>query len=294
MSAGPLTWNPNPSTPRIALPAGATDTHCHVFGPASRFPFDPASALQPADATKERLFALHDMLGISRCVIVQSGVHGFDNRAVADAIAARPGRYLGIALGPADIADETIADLDAQGFRGIRFNYMSHLAPGASPDALRALAPRLADVGWHLQVHMEASLIAGLAPVLASLPATVVIDHMGRIDASLGQDDEAFQALLRLLENEHVWVKVSGSERASRRDAPYEDAVPFARRLVRTYPDRVLWGTDWPHPNFRADPPDDGVLVDLLADIAPDEASLHALLVDNPMRLYRFPDGGAV
>ena len=292
MNAAPLTWNPNPSTPRIVLPANATDTHCHVFGPASRFPYDPESTLQPGDATKEQLFALHDMLGISRCVIVQSGVHGFDNRAVADAIAARKGRYLGVALAPPDIAAQALADLDRQGFRGLRFNYMSHLAPGASPEALRALAPRLADIGWHLQVHMDGSLVTELTPVLASLPVTVVIDHMGRINASRGQKDPAFEALLALLENGHVWVKVSGSERVSRRDAPYEDAIPFARRLVETYPDRVLWGTDWPHPNLRAAPPDDGILVGLLARIAPDEMALQALLVDNPMRLYRFPDGG--
>lgn len=290
MNNGPLTYRPDPSAPRMMLPRGATDAHCHVFGPASRFPFSPESKLKPGDATKEKLFALHDMMGIERCVIVQSGVHGFDNRAVAEAIAARAGRYLGVALAPPDVTDETIASLAAEGFRGLRFNYMSHLPPGASPDQLRALAPRLEAAGWHLQIHMEAGLIESLAPVLASLPVTVVVDHMGRIDASLGLDQKPFNALLGLLEHEHVWVKVSGSERASRQEPPYADAVLFARRLMETFGDRVVWGTDWPHPNYRAEPPDDGLLVDLLSVIAVTPEALQALLVDNPTRLYGFPE----
>ncbi|MCB2099241.1 MAG: amidohydrolase family protein [Rhodobacterales bacterium] len=290
MNDAPLTWMPDPSTPTLALPPGATDTHVHVFGPTAVFPFDPASGFKPGDAPKERLFALHDRLGIQRCVIVQSGCHGFDNRAAADALAARPGRYLGIALAPPDVSAAEIARLHGQGFRGVRFNYMAHLAPGATPDQLRALAPRLADAGWQLVVHMEDRLIGTLAPVLAALPVPVVIDHMGRIDASRGLDQEPFGNLLRLLENDHVWVKVSGSERCSRQDPPYADATPFARRLVEMFPDRTLWGTDWPHPNFRADPPDDGILVDLLQDIAPDAAARRRLLVDNPQRLYGFEE----
>jgi 2-pyrone-4,6-dicarboxylate lactonase len=288
MNDAPITWHPAPSTPTISLPPGATDAHCHVFGPSARFPFAEESRLKPGDAPKERLFALHDMIGIERCVIVQSAVHGFDNAAAADAIAARPGRYLGIALAPPDISAEAIAALHEQGFRGIRYNYMAHLAPGATMDDLQALAPRLADAGWHLQVHMEAALIEALAPTFAALPVPVVVDHMGRIDASAGPDQAPFAALMRLMKNENIWVKVSGCERASRQDPPYADALPFARRLVESFPDRVLWGTDWPHPNFRAEPPDDGVLVDLLPGIARTGALMRALLVDNPMRLYRF------
>ncbi|WP_102223540.1 amidohydrolase family protein [Acidimangrovimonas sediminis] len=286
-----ITWNPAPSRPAITLPAGATDCHCHVFGPTSRFPYASDSRFRPGDAPKERLFALHDMLGIRRCVIVQSGCHGFDNSVVADAIAARPGRYLGIALAPPSVSDAELDTLDAQGFRGLRFNYMSHLAPGASVEELRALGPRLAARGWHLLIHMEAGLIAELAPVLAALPVPVVIDHMGRIDASEGPDQAPFAALLKLAEHPHIWLKVSGSERASRQEPPYADATPFARRLVADFPDRVLWGTDWPHPNYRAAPPDDGVLTDLLSTIAPTPEMLETLMVRNPQRLYRFPDG---
>ncbi|WP_212524079.1 amidohydrolase family protein [Actibacterium sp. MT2.3-13A] len=288
MNDAAITWNPNPSKPRLKLPEGATDTHVHVFGPVSRFPYDPKSGFKPGDAPKEQLFALHDMLGIDRCVIVQSGCHGYDNSAVADAIAARPGTYLGIALAPPDVADEDIQRLKRQGFRGIRFNYMAHLAPGATAEQLRALAPRLADADWQLLVHMEAGLIADMAPVLADLPCPVVIDHMGRVDASLGMDQAPFQHLMRLGEKAHVWIKVSGSERCSTQEPPYADATPFARKLVETFPDRTIWGTDWPHPNYRAAPPDDGILVDLLQDICPDETALRRLLVDNPARLYRF------
>lgn len=291
MTERPLTWKPDPSPAPIALPPGATDCHVHVFGPAERFPFAEGSALKPADAPKEALFALHDRMGIARGVIVQSAVHGFDNAVTADAIAARPGRYLGIALAPPDIEDAAIRRLSAQGFRGIRYNYMAHLAPGATPEQLRALAPRLADHGWHLQIHMEARLITPMAPVLAALPCPVVIDHMGRIDASAGLDQAPFTALRRLAEHLHVWVKLSGCERCSVQDPPWEDAIPFAATLVRDFPDRTLWGTDWPHPNYRAAPPDDGVIVGLLARIAPDAATLRRLLVENPERLYGF--GGA-
>ena len=290
MSDRPLTWHSSPRKTTTVLPKGAADCHCHVFGPQARFPFAAESALKPADAPKEALFALHDKMGIDRCVIVQSGVHGFDNSVVADAIAARPGRYLGVALAPANVGMDKLRELDAQGFRGVRFNYMSHLAPGADAGALRALAPRLADLGWHLQVHMEDSLIAPMAADLAKLPVPVVIDHIGRIDASKGRDQAEFDALLRLLDHDHLWCKVSGSERASRAEPPYADAVPFAAEVVERFPDRVVWGTDWPHPNYRAAPPDDGDLFDLLPHIAPTAALMQALMVDNPARLYGFKE----
>lgn len=284
-----LTWKPHPRMTRVALPDGATDCHCHVFGPAERFPFAEESKLKPADAPKEELFALHDRMGIERCVIVQSGTHGYDNRAMLDAMAARPGRYLGVALAPPDMADAELARFAEAGVRAIRFNYMAHLSPGADAAELEALAPRLAAHDMHLQVHMESAMIEEMAPVLSNLSIPVVIDHIGRIDASRGRDHAHFQALLALIDAPHVWCKVSGTERASRADPPYEDAVPLTREVVERIPDKVVWGTDWPHPNYRTDPPDDGDLFDLIPEIAPTEELRRAMLVENPTRLYRFP-----
>ena len=277
-----------PSRPKLKLPPGATDTHVHVFGPGARFPYDAARATTPADAPKEALFALHEFLGIARCVIVHTAAHGFDNRATADALAAKGGNYRGVALVPTTITDAELKTLDAAGFRGARFHYMRHLAQAAPIDEVIAFGRRLAAIGWHLQLHMEADLIADLAPAIRRAPVPVVIDHMGRVDASLGLDHAHFRALLALLDDRNVWVKVSGADRITRQGRPYADAVPFARKLVDAAGDRVVWGLDWPHPNQQGPIPDDGALVDLIAEIAPDERARHALLVGNPQRLYRF------
>jgi 2-pyrone-4,6-dicarboxylate lactonase len=242
----------------------------------------------PADAPKEALFAVHDFLGIERCVIVHTAAHGFDNTATADAVSARPGRYRGVALTPTTTSDAELKALDAAGFCGVRFHYMQHLTPGAPIDEVVAFGKRLAALGWHLQLHMQADRIAELAPAIHRAPVPVVIDHMGRIDASLGLDQPNFQALLRLLDDRNVWVKVSGCDRATRQGPPYADAMPFARKLVAEAGDRVVWGLDWPHPNHRGPIPDDGHLVDLIAEMAPSEDARQALLVDNPQRLYRF------
>ena len=278
----------SPGKPKLALPAGACDAHVHVFGPRERFPFpEKRTYTPPDDAPKERLFALHALLGVQRCVIVQAGCHGFDNAVVADALAAKHGDYVGVALLPAGVADAELKRLDAQGFRGVRFNFMKHLGQGASIEEAIALGPQLADLGWHLQIHLESSLIAQMAGPLKRSAVPVVIDHMGRVDASLGLEQPAFRALLELMRDARFHVKVSGSERISRQDPPYADAIPFAKKLVAEFGDRCFWGTDWPHPNLAA-VPDDGVLVDLLSEIAPSERQRQALLVENPRRFYRF------
>jgi 2-pyrone-4,6-dicarboxylate lactonase len=277
-----------PSKPKLALPEGACDTHVHVFGPAAVFPYDANAPFTPADAPKEKLFALHAHLGIKHCVIVQSTCHGYDNSAVADAIAAKNGDYCGVALAPVTVSDAELKRLDAQGFRGVRFNFMRHLGKGADPEQVVALSRRLADFGWHLQVHFESSLVDELAPFFKRCAVPVVIDHMGRMDSSLGVQQPAFQSLLKLLEDERFHVKVSGSERNSREDPPWKDSIPFARKLAAECGDRVFWGTDWPHPNLRAIP-DDGTLVDILAEIAPVAAHREMILVDNPRAFYGFP-----
>lgn len=278
----------SPSRPKLVLPAGACDAHVHVFGPGAQFPYAAGAPFTPADAPKEKLFALHALLGIKHCVIVQSTCHGFDNSAVADAIAAKNGDYCGVALAPPTISDAELLKLDAQGFRGVRFNFMKHLGKGANPEDVVTLSHQLADIGWHLQVHFESTLVDELAPFFKRCAMPVVIDHMGRMDSSLGTDQPAFRALLELLQDERFYVKVSGSERNSREDAPWKDSIPFARKLVAEFGDRVFWGTDWPHPNLRA-VPNDGTLVDILAEIAPTAVQRQLLLVDNPRDFYGFP-----
>ena len=284
-----LPFHPNPKKPDIALPRGACDAHCHVFGPQARFPFAPERTYTPVDAPKEKLFSLHRHLGIERAVIVQASCHGTDNTAMLDAIAAGEGRYRGIAMVRQQAGDAELRRLDAGGVRGVRFNFVAHLGRGADLDAVRSIAARIPDLGWHAIIHFDAARLVELAPVLKALPVTMVIDHMGRVDAGQGLDQEPFRLLRRLMEDERFWVKVCGPERISRAGPPFLDAVPFARVLVDEFPDRVLWGTDWPHPNIRRDMPDDGQLVDLLAETAPDEALRRRLLVDNPARLY-WPD----
>lgn len=274
-----------------ALPPGSCNAHCHVFGPPARFPYAPdASFLPAAEAPKEALFALNDRLGLSRCVVVQSACHGFDNRAAEDAVASRPRAYRGVALLPPGVSDAELRRLDAAGFRGVRFNYMGHLGPQTPIDEVLGLARRLAPLGWHLQMHGDPGLLTGMAEALRRSPVPVVIDHIGRIDASHGLQQRDFQALVRLMKDPRFWVKLSGMDRITRLGPPYEDAQPFARLLVEEFGDRVLWGNDWPHPNHAGPLPDEQQLVDLIAAIAPEPAQRQRLMVDNPQRLYRFTD----
>lgn len=286
MTAENLPFHPDPSTPDLRLPAGACDAHCHVFGPAARFPFAPERTYTPVDAPKEALFVLHKKLGIERSVLVQASCHGTDNSAMLDMMAASGGRYRGIAMVPRDVPEAELTRLHEAGVRGVRFNFVTHLGQDADVDRVRTVVEKIAPMGWHAVVHFDADRLETLAPIFASLDLPLVIDHMGRVDASKGLEQPAFRMLLDLLEDDKFWVKVCGSERITRQGPPYDDAVPFARMLVERFPDRTLWGTDWPHPNIKKDMPDDGALVDLLSRIAPDEAALRRLVVDNPTRLY--------
>ena len=272
--------------PKIQLPRGACDTHFHVFGPAAHFPFAPERAYTPEDRSKEQLFALHKELGIERGVVVQSAAHGFDNSAAADLLADKKGSYVGVALVPVNTGVAELKKLHEQGFRGVRFNYLQHLGGGPPIADVMKLSAKLASLGWHLQLHVEISMIMQMTNELRFSAVPIVIDHMGRVDASRGLDQPGFTHLLKLLEDKRFWVKVSGLERASRQGSPYADAVPFARKLVETCGDRVVWGSDWPHPNLHAIP-DDGALVDLIGEYT-NEAQRQALLVDNPAKLYKF------
>ena len=295
-SATPVrTYLESPSQPALQLPAGSCDSHVHVFGPCDRFPYAPQRQATPMEAPKDKLFALHRRMGIERCVIVQSVVHGLDNGVVEDAIAAGGGRYLGVALVPVDVPDAELQRLAGAGFRGVRFNFMRHLAGSADVQAVLALTPRLAAVGMHLQVHFESALVHTVGEALRRSAVPVVIDHMGRVDATLGEGHADFQALLRLLEAPGMHVKVSGIDRidaGSQAGSGYPHGVPLARLLVQRFPERCVWGLDWPHPN-HTHIPDDGELVDALARIAPDPQHREQLLVHNPQALYRFVQVGA-
>ena len=279
----------HPSRPTFRLPAGSCDTHVHVYGPASVFPFVEDRKYTPDDAPAERLAALHRLLGVDRVVFIQATVHGFDNRAMLDAIARAPERHRGIALLPLDASLQDMQRLHAGGVRGVRFNFVRHLGGAPDLDGVRRLAERMAPLGWHVQLYLDAQDLVDYADFLKSLPVPFVIDHFGRVMVEQGLDQAPLGMLLSLLEDERCWVKLSGPERVSAQLStgafPYEDAAPLARRLLAAAPDRVLWGSDWPHPNVR-EIPDDGLLVDLLPRYGVSDAALHQMLVDNPTRLY--------
>ncbi len=283
-----LPFCPNPTKPAYAPPPGAVDAHCHVFGPGDTFPYAPERKYTPTDAGKDQLFALRDFLGFERNVVVQATCHGSDNRAMADALIAADGRARGVATIRPGVSGTELAELDAAGVRGIRFNFVKRLVDPKPDGYYRGLVDLIAPLGWHIVVYFEAPDLAERWDLFTSLPTTVVVDHMGRPDVTQPVDGEGFALFLRFMaEHENVWSKVGGAERLSVTGPPdYTDVVPFARHVVETFPDRVLWGTDWPHPNMKSHMPDDGKLVDMIPRIAPTEDLQHKLLVANPQRLY--------
>ncbi|AIB15705.1 2-pyrone-4,6-dicarboxylate hydrolase (plasmid) [Azospirillum argentinense] len=288
MDADYRPFHPNPSKPAYTPPPGAVDAHCHVFGPADRFPYAPERKYTPCDAPKEKLFALRDDLGFARNVIVQATCHGKDNRALVDALRASNGLARGVASVGPSITEGELAELHEAGVRGVRFNFVKRLVDATPKEVFLGIADKIARFGWHIVVYFEAPDLDDLTPFLRELPTTIVVDHMGRPDIAKGVDHPQFQKFVALMdENPKVWSKVSCPERLSVQGPPaYDDVVPFARLLVDRFTDRVLWGTDWPHPNMTSHMPDDGHLVDVIPRIATDEAKRMALLVDNPMRLY--------
>jgi len=292
---GWLDWDARPSTPRFKVPPGSIDAHCHVFGPGDEFPYAPERKYTPCDATRDQLFALRDHLGFARNVIVQGTCHGADNRAMVEACRASGGRARGVATVRRDVTDAELQWLHEAGVRGVRFNFVKRLVDVAPHDELMGIARRVARLGWHVVVYFEAADLESLRDFLAAIPTTVVVDHMGRPDVTQPASGPEFGRFLRLLaENPGIWSKVGGPERLSvsgppaldGEAAPYRDVVPFARLVVETFPDRVLWGTDWPHPNLKDHMPDDGLLVDFIPHIAPTADLQRKLLVENPMRLY--------
>jgi 2-pyrone-4,6-dicarboxylate lactonase len=283
-----LCFHPNPSKPSFVPPLGSVDAHCHVFGPGDTFPYAPERKYTPCDAPKEKLWALRDFLGFERNVIVQATCHGADNRALVDALQTGGDRARGIATIKPDISDEELHALDAAGVRGVRFNFVKRLVASTPRDALMHIAKRIQPLGWHVVIYFEAHELGELFDFFAELPTIVVVDHMGRPDVTRPVDGQEFELFVKLMrEHENFWSKVSGTERLSMIGPPtYDDVAPFSRRIVETFPDRVIWGTDWPHPNLKTHVPDDGQLVDFIPKIARTPDLQRRLLVDNPMRLY--------
>ncbi|MGB7180346.1 MAG: amidohydrolase family protein [Burkholderiaceae bacterium] len=288
MDADWLPFHPDPSRPVYKPPAGAVDAHCHVFGPGDEFPFAPERKYTPCDASKDQLWALRDHLGFSRNVIVQATCHGADNRALVDALKASDGMARGVATVNADVTDDELQALHDAGVRGTRFNFVKRLVDAAPRDVLTNIATRIAPMGWHIVIYFEAPDLPEYYDFFTSLPTTVVVDHMGRPDVTKPVDGEEFQLFVKMMrENANIWSKVTCPERLSVSGPDtYDDVVPFAKHLVELFPDRVLWGTDWPHPNMKSHMPNDGRLVDFIPRIAPTEQLQRKLLVDNPMRLY--------
>lgn len=280
--------DPNPKKPHIALPPNACDSHFHVFGPHSKFPYAPNRPFTPADAPKEALFKLHEFLGFQRGVFVQSTCHGTDNAVLVDLLKAGKGRYRGSALLDPNTPDAEVERLDEAGVCGVRLHFFGgHLGTPKPRDEVLQIIEKVAPYGWHIQIHTGGQGILDLYDFITSIEATVVIDHIGRIDIAEGLQGKAFSALKRLLDRGNVWVKLSGTDRISKQKYPYADAIAFPRDLAAHAPQRVVWGTDWPHPNHGA-MPNDGELVDLIAEIAPDERTRKLMLVDNPAKLFGF------
>jgi predicted TIM-barrel fold metal-dependent hydrolase len=274
-----------PQAPRFAVPPLACDAHCHVFGPAHRFPYAESRRYTPEDRPKEALAVLHQRLGFGRAVIVQASCHGTDNRAMVDALRADPRRYRGVAMIDDATTDGELADMQDAGVRGIRFNFIKALGGGPGMDLVERCLDRVRPLGWHVVLHVQGDGVAEMAPFIRRLDMPVVIDHLGRVDPAPGVEGPAFRALLDLLRDDRVWVKLSGIERMS--PPPFEQALPFARALMGAAPRRVLWGTDFPHPNL-AHPVDEQVLLDLLPEFAPLPEDRQRLLVENPAELYGF------
>jgi 2-pyrone-4,6-dicarboxylate lactonase len=292
---GWLDWYEGPSKPSFSLPRGAVDAHCHVFGPGAEFPYAPERKYTPCDASKTQLFALRDRLGFDRNVIVQATCHGADNSAMVDALLSSHGRARGVATVRRDVTDAELKRLHEAGVRGVRFNFIKRLVDFTPMDELKAITERIIERDWHIVVYFEAADLPELADFFSELPTTIVVDHMGRPDVTKPVDGPEFARFLKFMDDyENVWCKVTGAERLSVSGPPalngeknaYRDVVPFARKVVEEFPDRVLWGTDWPHPNLKDHMPDDGLMVDIIPHIAPAADLQDLLLVDNPTRLY--------
>jgi 2-pyrone-4,6-dicarboxylate lactonase len=288
MDADWLAFDPRPSKPTFQLPSGAVDAHCHVFGPGRLLPFAPERKYTPCDAGKEELFALRDFLGLSRNVVVQATCHGADNSAMLDVLLSANGDARGVATVEPGVSTNELAEMHESGVRAVRFNYVRRLVDPEPDEYYYRIIEKIAPLGWHVVVYFEAADLEERWDFFTSIETRVIVDHMGCPDVSKSVDGPEFARFVRLMaEHENFWTKVTCPERYSISGPPdFNDAVPFAQRMVEQFPDRVLWGTDWPHPNLKGYMPDDGKIVDFVPHIARSSEQQHKLLVVNPARLY--------
>lgn len=280
--------DPNTRKPKFVPPPLACDAHCHIFGPAAKFPYHPDSSYWPPDSPFEGLQRLHKVLGFERAVIVHASCHGPDMRATLDGIKRSKGAYRGTAIIDSSFTEKHFVEMHEGGIRAVRFNFVKHLGGRPDMDFFRKTVERVKAMGWHLILHLDAVDLVEFEPMFLKIPVPMVIDHMGRVKAADGLEQQPFKILLNFLKNENFWVKVCGAERVSSMGPPFTDAVPFARKLIEAAPERILWGTDWPHPNVGKHMPNDGDLVDMIPLTMPDAAIRQKVLVDNPARLYGF------
>jgi 2-pyrone-4,6-dicarboxylate lactonase len=282
-----LDWHPNPSKPTFVVPQGAVDAHCHVFGPGDIFPFAPERKYTPCDASWEQLFALRDFLGFEKNVVVQATCHGSDNSAMLDVLDRSNGLARGVATVTPSITADELQSMHDRGVRGVRFNYVKRLVDPKPDDYYRGIIEKIKPLGWHVVLYFEPSDLREKYDFFTSLGVPVVVDHMGRPDVTKPVDNPDFDLFVKFMAENDVWCKVSCPDRITKSGSPlYADVVPFAKKIVELFPDRVLWGTDWPHPNMKTEMPDDGILVDYVPSIAPTAELQEKLLVTNPNNLY--------
>lgn len=274
-------------TPRFKAPPLSCDAHCHVFGPHAIFPYSDNASYWPPDADKHALKRIHDKLGIERAVLVQASCHGIDNRGMLDAIKSSNGAYRGVCIANDTFSENDFQDLHDVGVRGVRFNFVKHLGGAPNLDVMKTVLDRVKPLDWHLVIHVGAEDLIEYESFFNQLDMDIVVDHMARVPTSEGVGQKAYQILLDFMQRENWWVKVCGAERIAVQP-PFYDAVPYAQGLVELAPDRVIWGTDYPHPNIKRYMPNDADLLDLVPLIARDEATQKKILVDNPARLYGF------
>ena len=282
--------DPEPRAPRIEIPAWACDTHAHVFGPEEKYPLSPRRGYTPPPCPLEDYFRLHRILGIERGVLVQASAYGTDNAMIMDALAGESGRLRAVAAVDGSVTDAELERMNEAGVRGIRINLAD---PGGNPfasfDEIGLMAERIQSLGWHMEFLIHVNDFPDIRKTFSALAVDSVFGHLGYIPTSEGTGHPGFREFLNLVRDGRAWVKLTAPNRITGLDRPpYRDVDPFGRALVEANPDRMLWGSDWPHVYFFKFCPNDGDILDQLADWAPDEAVRRKILVDNPAALYGF------